>query len=97
MEEAKEAKVWPEGKEKSPGGGIRSVTAVLTVKGRILEINGFRIMFPLMSMRIKENAEATPARLVRGKRSRRMDRTIHMIPASPREERGGMRVSIHSQ
>ena len=49
MADAKDAKVCPEGKEKSEGGGIRSSIAVLTVNGLNLAISGFKIIFPVIS------------------------------------------------
>ena len=38
---AKDDAVWPEGKDASPGAGIRSSTAGFTAKGRALPIHGF--------------------------------------------------------
>lgn len=94
--DAKDAKVCPEGKEKSEGGGIRSSIAVLTVNGLNLAISGFKIIFPVTSIRTRAIAEATPAFRVLGIiRSTTVSR-IQKIPAFPREDMKGMTASRNS-
>ena len=65
---------------------MRSSTAVLTAKGRSLATSGFKIIFPVTSMKSRAMPEASPAFRVLGKRRSRTDNTIQISPASPREE-----------
>lgn len=94
--EAKEAKVWPEGKEKSSGGGISSSMAVFTVKGRSLATRGFMIILPVTSIISRAMAEARPVFLVFGIISSTRVSRIQKIPAFPRAEIKGIITSRNS-
>ena len=59
---AKEAILWPEGKEKSVGGAMSSVTRVLTSKGLTLAIKGFSVRFPTTRQSTRAVVKSQPPR-----------------------------------
>jgi hypothetical protein len=91
--DAKEAAVWPEGKEASVGGGISRETPGLTAKGRIRPMSGLRAR--LQNRRSRTNPQATqvPSFLVFGIASRIAASKIHTSPWSQIRLTGTMTAS----
>ena len=81
---AKDEKVCPDGKEKSPGGGISGKSDVLKLKGRILSTSGFSVMLHIISDRIRESDIHNPVCRVLLKQRRVADIKIHIKPPFPR-------------
>lgn len=64
VDAAKDDIVCPEGKEKSVGLGIKSVISGFMSHGRILDIKGFNVIFPINKHSTNEVAIINPVCLV---------------------------------
>ena len=79
---AKDAAVWPEGNEASPGGAASSSTAVFTAKGRTRSTRGFRSTLHKSRSRSRPKDRDTPVHRCRFSRSRITARAIQISPWS---------------
>ena len=81
---AKEAAVWPEGKEKLLWGAMRSKTCPITSYGRALAIKFFKIKLFTTKEQVNAINNSTPAFLVLFQKHRRIPVPIHRIPPLPK-------------